>query len=428
MTSSKVRLGDIAEIVMGQSPKGDTCNNDGSGMPLLNGPTEFGTTHPYPTQFTTDAKKTSLVGDILFCVRGSTTGRMNYGEQEYAIGRGIGAIRGKGGYSTPFVKSVIESNLAGLLKVATGTTFPNLGKDALNNFEVEIIDHNAAKFVGKFAEQLEGKIANNKVMNQTLEKIAQRIFKSWFIDFDPVKANKEGLPFDGLSPEIQALFPSEFESSELGMIPKGWKAGCLGDFTSVQGGYAFKSKSFIEQGNPVVKIKNIVGDGTIRLNDCQCVDDDLASSSLRFKLNNGDILMAMTGATVGKSGLYVGDGRNAYLNQRVARFKSSLEVDDNYFTYLNLQHPVVFNTIVKTAHGSAQPNISAKGIEQTPVIVPSLNAISKFEDIALKLFERVISNNAQNITLSKLRDRLLPKLISGQLSVGEAKEELAEAM
>src|SRR5574340_467387 len=90
-------LGSIAEIIMGQSPPGETCNRSGKGLPLLNGPTEFGQSKPSPVQFTTDPRKRARLGDILFCVRGSTTGRMNWADQEYAIGRGIAAIRHKKG-------------------------------------------------------------------------------------------------------------------------------------------------------------------------------------------------------------------------------------------------------------------------------------------------------------------------------------------
>ena len=81
---TEAKLGDITEIIMGQSPSGDTCNNIGLGMPLLNGPTEFGAFHPDAIQFTTDVKKQCNAGDILFCVRGSTTGRMNWADKKYA--------------------------------------------------------------------------------------------------------------------------------------------------------------------------------------------------------------------------------------------------------------------------------------------------------------------------------------------------------
>ena len=98
-----------------------------SGVPLLNGPTEFGPHHPTPKQFTTSPRKYAHPGDILFCVRGSTTGRMNWANQEYAIGRGIAAIRHRQESALqPFVRAVIECELVELLAQATGSTFPNV--------------------------------------------------------------------------------------------------------------------------------------------------------------------------------------------------------------------------------------------------------------------------------------------------------------
>jgi hypothetical protein len=114
----------------------------------------------------------------------------------------------------------------------------------------------------------------------------------------------------------------------------GWEAGTVGSVTTAKGGYAFKSKQFVDEGNPVIKIKNISSSGTVNTLDCQCIDDDIASTASRFKLSNGDLLMAMTGATVGKSGIYVSDGRDGYLNQRVARFESKVDSSKPcWFTY-----------------------------------------------------------------------------------------------
>ncbi|GHU16004.1 hypothetical protein FACS1894163_04570 [Spirochaetia bacterium] len=130
---------EIAEIVMGQSPEGDDCNNDAIGEPLLNGPTEFGTYSPTAVQWTTDPRKYCTEGDLLFCVRGSTTGRMNWANRDYAIGRGLAAIRHRQGKENNwFIKAMIDAHLPGILAAATGSTFPNVGKDLLNDFKVII--------------------------------------------------------------------------------------------------------------------------------------------------------------------------------------------------------------------------------------------------------------------------------------------------
>ncbi|MBN1189348.1 MAG: restriction endonuclease subunit S [Dehalococcoidales bacterium] len=94
------KLGDVADIVMGKSPKGETCHTAHSGMPLLNGPTEYGIKFPEPVQYTIDPKRRAKKGDILFCVRGSTTGRMNWADQEYVIGRGLASVGHKKGFTS----------------------------------------------------------------------------------------------------------------------------------------------------------------------------------------------------------------------------------------------------------------------------------------------------------------------------------------
>lgn len=130
---------DIADVVMGQSPSGEDCNNDNNGEPLLNGPTEFSDYYPTAIQWTTAGNKRCQPGDILFCVRGSTTGRMNWADREYIIGRGLAAIRHKKDISLNwFIKSTLDEHLPTLLAAATGSTFPNIGKDLLNGFTVVI--------------------------------------------------------------------------------------------------------------------------------------------------------------------------------------------------------------------------------------------------------------------------------------------------
>ena len=135
-----VRLGDVAEVIMGQSPTGEHCNRNGQGVPLLNGPTEYGLEHPEPVQWTTDPKKMSREGDVLFCVRGATTGRMNWADRDYAIGRGIAAIRHQAGpRNQRFVRAIIDFRLPEFYSVFTGSTFPNLSYDDITRLRVPSI-------------------------------------------------------------------------------------------------------------------------------------------------------------------------------------------------------------------------------------------------------------------------------------------------
>ena len=132
-----VRLGEVAEVVMGQSPSGQHCNRSGYGTPLLNGPTEFARVHPIPAQWTTAPAKMASCGDLLFCVRGATTGKMNWANCNYAIGRGVAALRHRAGTRYQrYLRALVERMLPRLLTTVTGSTFPNLGRDEISNLRV----------------------------------------------------------------------------------------------------------------------------------------------------------------------------------------------------------------------------------------------------------------------------------------------------
>jgi type I restriction enzyme S subunit len=129
---SETVLADVAEIVMGQSPVGSTYNRNGEGVPLLNGPTEFGPVHPIATQWTTAPSKFARAGDVLICVRGNTLGRQNISDGEYAIGRGLAAIRAKTGKAnTSFIQLLLQNKASELLAKGNGSTFPSISGDEI---------------------------------------------------------------------------------------------------------------------------------------------------------------------------------------------------------------------------------------------------------------------------------------------------------
>jgi len=130
-------LSRLAQIEMGQSPPGSTYNEIGDGMALINGPTEFGQSCPKPIQWTTNPTKVCKKGDILFCVRGSSTGRLNSADREYCIGRGVAAIRGKSNKgSTLFIRHYLMHEVPRIYKLAAGggSTFPNITSTLLNAY------------------------------------------------------------------------------------------------------------------------------------------------------------------------------------------------------------------------------------------------------------------------------------------------------
>ena len=132
-----VRLGEVAEVMMGQSPPGNQCNRTGQGVPLLNGPTEYGSHHPVPIQWTTDPRKKAKAGSLLFCVRGATAGRLNWADRDYAIGRGVAALAHRSGLLYQgFLRAIVHYRLPMLLTFVTGSTFPNLSYEQISQLRV----------------------------------------------------------------------------------------------------------------------------------------------------------------------------------------------------------------------------------------------------------------------------------------------------
>lgn len=242
--------------------RGKTPKKMTSGVPLItakvikNGeilePNEFIAPESYDSWMVRGLPK---VGDVVLTVEAPLGQVAQLTESYVALAQRVVTLRGKEGVlDNTYLKYLLMTPKmqAALDGRSSGSTVKGIKQSELRKVELELPDIDTQRKVASILASLDSKIANNKAMNQTLEKLAQRIFKSWFIDFDPVKANKEGLPFDGLSPEIQALFPSEFEDSELGMIPKGWEAAPLGDEFKVVMGQSPKGSSYNEDSKGAV--------------------------------------------------------------------------------------------------------------------------------------------------------------------------------
>ncbi|MCZ0935353.1 MAG: restriction endonuclease subunit S, partial [Gemmatimonadetes bacterium] len=175
-----IPLEGLAYVIMGQSPAGSTVGRS-NGMPLINGPTEFGPHHPKPVQYTSDPRKLAQPGDLLFCVRGATAGRMNWADQQYAIGRGIAAIRHRRDHSLqPFLRAAISSELPLLLAATTGSVFRNVSASQLKDLRIPDLRTSQQRDIAHVLGTLDDKIELNRRMNETLEAMARALFKSWF--------------------------------------------------------------------------------------------------------------------------------------------------------------------------------------------------------------------------------------------------------
>ena len=244
-------------------------------------------------------------------------------------------------------------------------------------------------------------IENNNKRIKILEEMAQKIYKEWFVDFK---------------------FPNHetatFKQTDLGEIPTNWEVGTIKDINDVKGGYAFKSSDLKETGEyGVIKIKNIQS-GDIDINSCQYINERIAQKAEAFKLGVGDMLIAMTGAQVGKVGIMPKTKQIYYLNQRVGKFIPNKDfIINNQYLSIYTRSEKFSTQINNVASGAAQPNISTSQIENIEMLIPQKEIIKKFEETVNPLFIEILTLNDKNANLKQTRDLLLPRLIFGEIDV-----------
>jgi len=294
--------------------------------------------------------------------------------------------------------------------IAVGSTMPSINTAILKSLPIVYCSFQEQKKIADVLSCLDAKIENLRSQNQTLEKIAQTLFNHWFIDFE----------FPNDSGEPYRLSGGAMVDSELGDIPVGWYVGVSGEIINLQGGFAFKSEDFQKVGkHGVIKIKNI-SDSVIDINKTDFIPDSIACNTNRkFKISSGDILIAMTGAEVAKIGVIPKTEKSLFLNQRVGLFEEKIKGGKLFIYYLFTRQEYQKLLSDRGSGSSAQPNISASDIEAINIVIPVADVLGRFEKTINCLFEKRCENLLQIQTLTKTRDTLLPKLMSGQIRVAE---------
>jgi type I restriction enzyme S subunit len=214
---------------------------------------------------------------------------------------------------------------------------------------------------------------------------------------------------------IKLLEEKAFASYKLIVNSEKLFEGKVGDLADVKSGYAFKSRDWTDEGFPVIKIKNI-GNNDIELTDCSFIPESIAEAAHKFKLNAGDLLIAMTGATVGKIGMMPKTETSFYLNQRVGIFKPKVE-NAELFLFCFFNEPTAKNAVESLASGAAQPNISGGQLESIKLFYPKVETFTDFGNSIKSHFELIWNLKEQNTKLREARDILLPKLMNGQIDV-----------
>ncbi len=427
------RVGEVCYVTDGAHAKVDrqphgvpylTSKNIGVGQLLL-GQVDYISVNDYKRLFANSYKSQRRLssGDVLVGIIGTFGNAYLYKKQDhFGVSSAVALLRPDQSRLDPrFLYYVVTSPIFraahGAHKAGSVQGYTNI--PTIKELPVPLPPLPEQYAIAHILGTLDDKIELNRRMNETLEAIAQALFKSWFVDFDPVRAKAEGRD-TGLPPHIADLFPDGFEDSELGEIPRWWTVGCLGDVTRLLGGFAFRSQDWMTEGIPVVKIGS-VKPGLVDLDQVSYVSERVSQQAKRFQLNPGDLLIGMTGY-VGEVGLVPPTQSLPLLNQRVGKFEPKQGGLDWGFIYC-LTRRSEFKAAVETrAHGTAQANVSAEGILSVPTVLPPLQTRHAFGLICHPLLHRILASHGQSRTLVEVRDCLLPKLISGEIRLKDAKK------
>ena len=309
-------------------------------------------------------------------------------------------------------RQIIESIIEQV--AAAGIRGSDLAKLAVPYLPIQK-QHQIAHILGT----LDDKIELNRQMNETLESMAQAIFKSWFVDFDPVRAKMEGRQPVGMDAETAALFPSTFQDSSLGKIPKGWEVEQIGNIVEIIKGRSYKSTELVESDTALVTLKSIMRGGGYR-------PDGLKPYTGKYKpeqiITPGELVVSYTDLTqeaevIGKPAIVRSDEKYqilvASLDLGIIRpLESTVSI---WFLYHLFRSSNFQSHTYGYATGTTVLHLSKDGIPSYQFVLPTEAVRSLFDLIVQPLFSKIESNENQSRVLSQIRDALLPKLLSGEL-------------
>lgn len=368
----KVKLGEIAEILMGQSPSSKFYNNGGIGLPFLQGNRTFGYRYPEIDTYCSNPLKVANKGDILFSVR-APVGEINIAHTTVCIGRGLAALKAKNGNNT-FLFYLLHYLKNEILNAESGTVFGSINKTDLSNLEACIpFLEEEQKAIASVLSSLDDKIDLLHRQNKTLEQMAETLFRQWFIE--EAKEDWEEKPLDEIANYLNGLACQKY--------PPRNKADKL----------------------PVLKIKELRSGFT--------ENSDWATSDVpsEYIVENGDVIFSWSGSLLVK----IWDGGKCVLNQHL--FKVTSKTYPKWFYYFWTKYYLEKFIAIAESKATTMGHIKRKDLSTSMVLVPSEDELEDMDNKISPLIEKIILINKQIRTLEQLRDILLPKLISGEVRV-----------
>ena len=395
-----INIGDLGTIITGKTPPTTNKNYYGDYAVFIK-PTDISEQSKYTyeteemySKLAAEKYESSLIPKGAICVPciGTIGTKMTMAPCDCYTNQSINSIICNENYDNEYVYYLIKNFLPGLKAYNLGTAS---GREYVSksNFEkIELVaeqDKEIQKKIGIILSRYDSLIENYQKQIKLLEEAAQRLYKEWFIDLH---------------------FPGHENTTIIDGVPEGWEKKKVNSIIELQSGFAFKSSTFDDNGAyKIVTIKN-VKDGAFdgdNVSKIVAIPDKMPKHCI---LADGDILLSLTG-NVGR--VCIVNGKNYLLNQRVAKLATGFKA----FTYCLFRSRDMFIEVNNLANGAAQQNVSPIRIGEMKILLPNSELLQEFESIVFKSIARIISLQSQIRLLTEARDRLLPKLMSGEITV-----------
>lgn len=422
----------ISDLVLGDSAdfidyRGKTPNKTTFGVPLItakivkNGtilePSEYISKEDYPKWMT---RGFPLVGDVVLTTEAPLGEVAQIKDASYALAQRIITIRGhQGVLDNGFLKYFLQSPIgqSRLKERETGTTVTGIKSSELKKVIVSVPEYENQKAIAEILSSLDDKIELNNQINQNLEDLAQAIFKQWFVDFE--FPNENGKPYKSSG--------GEMVESELGEIPKGWKVERLGNHLYIKGRIGWKGLKKSEyldefQGYSIINGSDFSNE-QIDYSKCGWIPKDRFDDSPEIQLKVHDILITKDG-TIGKLAFVNKIENPTSVASGVFVVRPESKSVKTYFLW-SFFKSFYFQSLVKSRiDGSVIPHLYQKDFVEMFIPLPPQDLLNEFENQAEGIFNKVFENKEESSIIGKLRDTLLPKLISGELKVNQFEKEV----
>jgi type I restriction enzyme S subunit len=300
----------------------------------------------------------------------------------------------------------------GLNHLKDGTSNPSLSRDTFGSQLFPVPPLPEQRAIARILGALDDKIELNRKMNATLEAMARALFKSWFVDFDPVRAKAEGRAPSGMDAETANLFPSDFVESELGLIPRGWDPSTLERYADLN------SETWARMTYPdSIQYVDLSGTKWGVIESLSFFSREDAPSRAQRVLRRGDTILGTVRPGNGSFALVDRDGLTGSTGFAVLRPRRP---EARTFVYFAATSSENIDRLAHLADGGAYPAVRPEQVVHTAVTGAPDNVVTRFEAAVASIMDRIASSCAESAGLARVRDELLPRLLSGELAVSDA--------